>query len=108
MSSPNAHPPKAPASAAPTAEAPQREPGTSEGMSAKTPDSRSPRNEDETLRDSANIGLALPHERDQSNAMTESQPDPMMAQASRDLARGLQDTSKRPQTDKAYEKLRDD
>ena len=50
--------------------------------------------------------LALPHERDQSSAMTPAQPDPVMTQARRDLGRGLKDTSKSPEMDRAYKKLK--
>ncbi len=100
-----------PARATPAApnspDAPKREPGSSEGMPSH-PEKTSPRDEEETLRDPANVGLALPHERDQSNAMTGKAPDPLIQQASRDLARGLQDTSKREPMDQAYEKLRKD
>lgn len=37
-------------------------------------------------------GLALPHERDESTNATAEAPDPMMVQASRDIAAGLVDT----------------
>jgi len=40
-------------------------------------------------------GLALPHERDQSNDATADAPDPMMVQAKRDIDAGLVDTDMR-------------
>ncbi len=40
----------------------------------------------------SNPGLALPHERDESTDTTAEAPDPMMVQASRDIAAGLVDT----------------
>ncbi|MBA3594191.1 MAG: hypothetical protein H0W47_10400 [Polaromonas sp.] len=50
--------------------------------------------------------LALPHERDQSVGMTDDTPDPQVAQASKDLRRGLKDTGKGPAMDAAYDKLK--
>ena len=50
--------------------------------------------------------LSLPHERDQSTDMTPEANDPVVEQASQDLRRGLQDTSKGPEMDKAYDKLK--
>ncbi len=50
--------------------------------------------------------LALPHERDQSTDMTAEQPNPTIEQAQRDVARGLKDTSKSPEMDQAYNKLK--
>jgi hypothetical protein len=40
-------------------------------------------------------GLALPHERDQSTNTTAKVPDPVMAQAKRDIDAGLVDTDMR-------------
>lgn len=39
--------------------------------------------------------LPLPHERDQSTAATATEPDPVMAQAKRDIDAGLVDTDMR-------------
>ena len=39
--------------------------------------------------------LALPHERDQSTFATATEPDPVMAQAKRDIDAGLVDTDMR-------------
>lgn len=50
--------------------------------------------------------LAMPHERDQSTAMTARKPDPAIVQAGRDLDRGLQDTSKGAEMNRAYDKLK--
>lgn len=48
--------------------------------------------------------LELPSDRDQSADMTAAEPDPLVQQAAQDLARGLSDTSKAAETDKAYQK----
>lgn len=48
--------------------------------------------------------LELPSDRDQSSDMTAATPDPLVQQAAEDLARGLSDTSKAAETDKAYQK----
>lgn len=55
---------------------------------------------------SVEASLALPHERDQALDMTPDKPSPLVKQAGKDLARGLQDTSKGAEMDKAYQKLR--
>lgn len=54
----------------------------------------------------ANDDLHLPHERDQSVDMTPDVVDPKVAQASKDLKHGLKDTSKGPEMDRAYDKLK--
>ncbi len=54
----------------------------------------------------ASDDLNLPHERDQSTDMTPDANDPVIEQASKDLQRGLKDTSKGPEMDKAYDKLK--
>ena len=51
-------------------------------------------------------GLSLPHERDQSTDMTAAAPDAVVQQAQRDVKRGLQDTSKAPEMNRAYSKLK--
>ena len=48
----------------------------------------------------------LPHERDESVGMTGGAPSQRMRQGHRDLARGVQDTSRAPEADKAYDKLK--
>jgi hypothetical protein len=53
---------------------------------------------------SAEASLRLPHERDQSEAMTSDEPSPIVEQASADVARGLKDTSKQPEMLDAYQK----
>jgi hypothetical protein len=50
--------------------------------------------------------LLLPNERDQSIDMTLEAVDPVVEQAARDVRRGLQDTSKGPEMDAAYDKLK--
>ena len=46
----------------------------------------------------------LPHERDQSAHMTDGTPSRKVQQAAKDVARGLQDTSKSPEMDRAYQR----
>jgi hypothetical protein len=53
---------------------------------------------------SVEASLELPSDRDQSSDMTADQPDPQVQQAAVDLKRGLSDTSKGAETDKAYQK----
>lgn len=60
-----------------------------------------------TLHDIAvEASLSLPHERDQSIDMTADAPDAVIQQAQRDVKRGLQDTSKGPEMNRAYSKLK--
>ena len=54
----------------------------------------------------ASDDLSLPHERDQSIDMTPDTKDPVIKQASKDIKRGLQDTSKGLEMDKTYDKLK--
>lgn len=84
---------------------------TGKGVPAKTPhDERDKVDQAPSLEDAADeadeASLALPHERDQSIEMTAKKPDPKMRQAGRDLDRGLQDTSKGPEMNRAYNKLK--
>ena len=84
------------------------EPGSSEGMPAKTPaKGRSRPGQSVTPQDASDeSSLALPHERDQASDMTATQPDPQIRQAARDLKRNLQDTGKSAAMDRAYQKLK--
>ena len=50
--------------------------------------------------------LRMPNERDESVDMTADVPDPLIEQAAVDVARGLQDTSKGAELDRAYKKLK--
>jgi hypothetical protein len=50
----------------------------------------------------------LPHERDESADSQNSPPRAEIAQASRDLKRGLQDTDRGPEADSTYRKLKND
>ena len=50
--------------------------------------------------------LKMPNERDESVDMTPDVPDPMIEQAAVDVARGLQDTSKGAELNRAYIKLK--
>ena len=49
---------------------------------------------------------ALPNERDGSVGMTGGEPSAAVQQGARDLKRGLQDTSRAPEADRAYKKLK--
>jgi len=44
----------------------------------------------------------LPHERDEGVGMTAPRPDQRIKQGLDDLARGVQDTSRAPEADRAY------
>lgn len=55
---------------------------------------------------SVEASLSLPHERDQSTDMTADAPDAIVVQAQRDIKRGLQDTSKASEMNRAYSKLK--
>ena len=60
-----------------------------------------------TPRDEAvEAQLQMPNERDESVDMTPDAPDPVIEQAAIDLARGLQDTSKGEELNRAYKKLK--
>ena len=60
-----------------------------------------------TPRDAAvEAKLQMPNERDESVAMTLDEPDPVIEQAAVDVARGLQDTSKGAELNRAYTKLK--
>jgi hypothetical protein len=60
-----------------------------------------------TPRDAAvEAKLQMPNERDESVAMTADAPDPVIEQAAVDVARGLQDTSKGAELNRAYKKLK--
>ena len=50
--------------------------------------------------------LQMPNERDESVDMTPDSPDPVIEQAAMDVARGLQDTSKGEELNRAYKKLK--
>ena len=82
-------------------------PAAGKGMPPKTPRGQAPRvGEPITPQDSAvEASVALPHERDQSTDMTAAAPDPVVKQAAKDVARGISDTSKGAEMDKAYKKL---
>lgn len=50
--------------------------------------------------------LQMPNERDGSVDMTADSPNPVIEQAAIDVARGLQDTSKGEELNRAYRKLK--
>ena len=87
----------------------QKEAATSgKGMSAKQPKPDKPPVERARTPHDASVeaSLSLPHERDQSTDMTADAPDAVVLQAQRDVKRGLQDTSKAPEMNRAYSKLK--
>ena len=47
---------------------------------------------------------ALPHERDESVGMTDAAPNERVRQGQLDVQRGVQDTSRAPEADRAYQK----
>ena len=49
---------------------------------------------------------ALPHERDEKVGMTGGVQSSRVQQGARDLKRGIQDTSRAPEADDAYKKLK--
>ncbi len=64
-------------------------------------------NELPTPRDNSIGGaLKMPHERDESADMTDEKINPQIEQAAVDLKRGLQDTSKGAELNRAYAKLK--
>jgi len=48
----------------------------------------------------------LPHERDETPGMTGGVPSERLKQAHRDVSRGLQDTSRAPEADRTYRRLK--
>lgn len=48
----------------------------------------------------------LPHERDESAGVTDGIASETVRQAHRDVERGLQDTSRAPEADRAYRRLK--
>lgn len=81
--------------------------GTGKGEPARTPRRQRPQaDRQQTLKDeSVKNSLELPNDRDQATDMTNSQPDPMIEQAGKDVARGLKDTSAALVYDRTYKKL---
>ena len=76
--------------------------GAGKGLPVKPPRAR----KSGTPQDaSVDVSLQLPHERDQSVDMTARETNPVVEQASQDLAKGLKDTSKGAEMDVAYKKL---
>ena len=78
------------------------------GMPAKQPKpDEAPVERARTPHDaSVEASLRLPHERDQSTDMTADVPDAAIEQAQQDVKRGLQDTSKASEMNRAYSKLK--
>lgn len=55
---------------------------------------------------SVEASLRIPSERDESTDMTQDTPDPIIQQARQDVENGMQDTSKAPEMNQAYKKLK--
>lgn len=51
--------------------------------------------------------LPMPHERDQDVKMTSDETNPVVAQAKKDIERGVKDTSNSPEMDTTYRALKD-
>lgn len=49
---------------------------------------------------------AMPHERDEANGATGGVPSERVAQGATDVARGVKDTSRAPEAEAAYQKLK--
>ena len=83
------------------------QPASSKGMPAKEPrEQRSRPEQPESPKDSAvEASLQLPHDRDQSVDMTNAKPNPLVKQGGKDVERGVKDTSKSVEMDRAYKKL---
>ena len=82
-------------------------PDASTAIPNPPPKQRARVNKQRTHSDNAvEAQLKLPNERDESVSMTPDVPDPMIKQAAKDVANGLQDTSRSAETDRAYKKLR--
>ena len=82
-------------------------PKPSTPANAPTPTQRARVAKPSTPRDAAvEAQLKMPNERDESVDMTPDVPDPMIEQAAVDVARGLQDTSKGAELNRAYKKLK--
>ena len=48
----------------------------------------------------------MPHERDEGVGMTDGKPDPRIRKGQQDAQRGVQDTSRGAESNRAYEKLK--
>jgi len=96
-----------PKPAAPPGE-PVNLPAAGKGMPGKSPRAQRPLPDQPiTPADrSVESSLELPHERDEAVDMTGEQTSPLIEQAERDVRKGLKDTSKGPEMDRAYKKLK--
>lgn len=85
------------------------QPAAGKGMPAKDPQPQRPLPDQHKSPkdDAAKDSLELPHDRDQATDMTSGeQVSPRIEQAARDTENGLKDTSKAPEMDIAYKKLK--
>lgn len=82
-------------------------PPAGKGMPSREPRvQRSRPGQHDTIKDGAvEASLELPHERDQAVDMTNARPNPAVEQAGKDVKRGLTDTTKGVELDRAYKKL---
>ena len=82
-------------------------PKSHDSLPARPPTRRARVSKAPSPRDAAvEAQLQMPNERDESVDMTNDEPDPVIEQAAVDVARGLQDTSKGAELDRAYKKLK--
>jgi len=83
------------------------QPASSKGMPAKKARKQRSRPEQPDSPQDASVeaSLELPHDRDQSVDMTDDKPNPVVKQGGRDVQRGVKDTSKSVEMDRAYKKL---
>lgn len=84
------------------------QPAAGKGLPAKDPQApRSLPGQHETPEDgSVKDTLKLPSDRDQAVDMTGGQNSPVIEQAARDIDKGIKDTSKAPEMDRTYKKLK--
>lgn len=54
----------------------------------------------------ASTSPSMPHERDEGAGMTGGEPSERVQQGQRDVKRGVQDTTRGPEADTAYRKLK--
>ena len=65
-----------------------------------------PQSEADLTSSGESLSPEMPHERDETVGMTGGVPNEHVRQAARDVERGLQDTSRAEETDRAYQSTR--
>jgi hypothetical protein len=81
---------------------------TGKGMPATSPKpgAAAPGSQPDQRDASAQASLEMPSDRDQATDMTGGKQSPVVKQAGKDVQSGKQDTSKAPEMDRAYDKLK--